>query len=173
MQNRHDLFKHIRAKKYNIACLQDVHIEKNLFPYIKAEWGYKVILSSHGINVNRGLMILINNNFACDIGRVLTDLNGNYVSLELKFQDKKILVVSLYGPNDDRPSFYRNLKQHIVGFEIDNVILCGDWNLVLNPESDTERYKHVNNPRARDEVLKFIDQENYVDVYRLLKEDQG
>ena len=128
-----------------------MHIEKNLFPYIKAEWGYKIILSSkNGINVNRGVMISINKNFASDTGRVLTDLNGNYVILELKVQDKKILVVSLYGPNDDRPSFYRNLKQHIVGFEIDNVILCGDWNLVLNPESDMERYKHVNNHRAKD-----------------------
>ena len=149
-------------------------LTKTCFHTRKLKWGYKVILSSKdGINVNRGVMILINNNFACDIGRVLTDPNGNYVILELNIQDKKILLVSLYGPNDDRPNFYRNLKQHILGFENDNVIICGDWNLVLNPESDTENYKHVNNPRARDEVLKCIDQENYVDVYILLKEDKG
>ena len=54
---------------------------------------------------------------------MLTDPNGIYVILELSIQDKKILLVSLYGLNDDRPSFYRNLKQHIAGFEIDNVII--------------------------------------------------
>ena len=32
----------------------------------------------------------------------------------------------------------------------------GDWNLVLNPEEDTETYRHVNNPAARTEVLKLI-----------------
>ena len=75
-----DLFQHIGSKKYNIACLQDVHIDKNLFTFIKSEWRYNVILSSkEGTNVNRGVMILINNNFACDLGRVLTDPNGNYV----------------------------------------------------------------------------------------------
>lgn len=174
MQKRRDLFHHIRSKRYNIACLQDVHIDKKLYSHIKAEWGYTVILSSkEGTNVNRGVMILINNNFACDIGRVLTDQNGNFIIMELKIQDKKILLVSLYGPNDDKPSFYRNIKQQIAGFEIENTIICGDWNLVLDPEKDTENYKHTNNPRARDEVLKFIDQDNYIDVYRVLKEDRG
>lgn len=118
MQKRRDLFHHIRSKKYNLACLQDVHIDKSLFQYIKAEWGYKIILSSkESRNVNRS-----NNfnkyQFLCDIGRVLTDPNGNYVILELNVQDKQILLVSLYGPNEDRSSFYRKLKQHITDFHI-------------------------------------------------------
>ena len=43
MQKRRDLFQHIRSKKYNIACLQDVHIDKNLFTFVKSEWGYNVM----------------------------------------------------------------------------------------------------------------------------------
>ena len=39
MQKRRDLFQYIRSKKYYIACLQDVHIDKNMYSYVKAEWG--------------------------------------------------------------------------------------------------------------------------------------
>ena len=53
------------------------------------------------------------------------------------------------------------------------MIVCGDWNLVLDTEIDTENYRQVNNPRARKEVLKLIEQDNYVDIYSLLKEDKG
>ena len=45
--------------------------------------------------------------------------------------DKEFLIVSLYGPNCDNPEFYGELDERIseVGFE--NLIIGGDWNLVL------------------------------------------
>ena len=84
MQKRRDLFHYIRSKKFNIACLQDVHIDRNMYSYIKAEWGYNIILSAkEGINASRGVMILINNNFSCDIGQISTYPDGNFVIVEL------------------------------------------------------------------------------------------
>ena len=41
---RRDLFQYVRAKKYNIICLQDVHINDNLESFIKAERGYDIFL---------------------------------------------------------------------------------------------------------------------------------
>ena len=72
--------------------MQDVHIDNNMFSHVKAEWGYNLVLSAKpGINASRGVMILINNNFPCDIGQILTDKEGNFVLLELKVQGKKSL----------------------------------------------------------------------------------
>ena len=100
MQKRRDLFQYIRSKKYNIACLQDVHIDRNMYSYVKAEWGYNIILSAkEGTNASRGVMILINNNFSCDVGQIITDPDGNFVIMELKVLDKKITLASIYGPN--------------------------------------------------------------------------
>ena len=60
MQKRRDLFQYIRKKNYNIACLQDVHIDNKMHSYVKAEWGYNIVLSSkEGTNASRGVMILI------------------------------------------------------------------------------------------------------------------
>ena len=44
---RRDLFQFVRVKKYNIICLQDVHINSKLEPFIKAEWGNDIFFSSY------------------------------------------------------------------------------------------------------------------------------
>lgn len=85
----------------------------------------------------------------------------------------KITHVSIYGPIEDRPKYYKNIKQKILDFRNENVIICCGWNVVLNPDVDPENYQHINNPRARSEVLKLIDKDNYIDVFRFLHDDKG
>ena len=67
-------------------------------------------------------MILINNNFHCDTGQILTDPEGNFVIMELNLHTKKITLVSIYGPNDDKPNFYKNIQQKVLDFGNENVI---------------------------------------------------
>ena len=105
---RRDLFQYFRNKKYNIICLQDVHVNQKLEPFIKAEWGYDIYFSSY-TNKSRGVMVLMNNNFEQKVKRVKTDKNGNFILLDMVAQDKEFTLVNLYGPNNDNPQFYENL----------------------------------------------------------------
>ena len=50
---RRDLFQYLRNKKYNIICLQDVHVNQKLESFIKAEWGYDIYFSCY-TNMSRG-----------------------------------------------------------------------------------------------------------------------
>ena len=51
--------------------------------------------------------------------------------------------------------------------------MCGDWNFVINPDLDTNNYLHINNPRARQEVLdNIINEDDFFDIYRILHEEQ-
>ena len=52
-------------------------------------------------------MILIDNNFACDTGQILTDPDGNFIIIELTILTKRITLVSIYGPNENKPNFYK------------------------------------------------------------------
>lgn len=54
--------------------------------------------------------------------------------------------------------------------ELDNeyFILCGDFNLVLNPDIDTYNYISINNPKAREKLLEIMDDLQLVDYYRVL-----
>ena len=177
-EKRRDLFHYVRNKKYNINCLQDVHINAQLEPFIKSEWGYEVFFSSF-TNNNRGggggggggVMILMNNNFEYKVERVKTDKNGNYIILYVNIQGKQITLANLYSPNQDNPNFYTNIKQKVSEFENDQVIMCGDWNSVLDPDLDYNNYLHVNNPKARKVILDYIEEENLLDVWRVSYED--
>lgn len=48
-----------------------------------------------------------------------------FLIMEIKIQKETFILVNLYGPNDDKPSFYQNLKQKIEEFENDNIMICG------------------------------------------------
>ena len=116
-------------------------------------------------------MILLNNNFEQKVKKVKTDKNGNYILLDIDIQGKEITLANIYGPNEDNPNFYETLKRNITEFENENVIICGDWNLVLDFEKDCYNYLHINNPRARNVVLSLIEEEHFIDVWRVMNEN--
>ena len=118
-----------------------------------------------------GVMRLMKNNFEYKVERVKTDKNGNYIILNIIIQGKRITLVNLYGPNQDYPNFYTNIKQKVSEFENDQVIMCGDWNFVLDPDLYYNNHLHINNPKARKVILDCIEEENLLDVWRVSNED--
>ena len=139
--------------------------------YVQHEWGYDIYMCPY-LNNRRGVLTLINNTFEYDIGTVRKDPNGNFLITELIMCGKKVTLVNIYGPNEDNPQFYTHIQQYVSEIGNENVIFCGDWNLILNPELDSENYKHINNPRARDEIIKIIDENGYIDVWRVQNENK-
>ena len=168
---RRDLFQYVRSKQYNIICLQDTHVNKTLVSFIKAEWGYEAYFSSYTTN-SRGVMFLINTNFEQKVKRIKTDENGNFMILVMVIEDKEVTLVNIYGPNNDNPQFYEQMKQQIEEFKNDHVIKCGDWNMIMDVEIDSFNYVNINNPRARQSVLQLLDQENFIDPWRLMHENK-
>ena len=56
--------------------------------YVKNEWGYKIFMA--GLTSNKSVMVLLNNNFQHDIGRIVTDPNGNFLILEITVKGKRL-----------------------------------------------------------------------------------
>ena len=81
------------------------------------------------------------------------------------------MLVSLYGPKRDEPEFYNTLKEKIMELDNPNVIMAGDWNMVLDTFKDYQNYKHVNNPKAREVVESMITDLKLCDIWRDLNPD--
>jgi exonuclease III len=160
------VFDYLRKLNYN----KDTHFTVDTENGIRNLWGYDCYFSSYTSNA-RGVAILFRNNFEFSVIRKKGDIEGNYLLLELATEDKKLLICCVYGPNNDSPTFFTKLQEHIDDFQIDNVIICGDFNLALNPEQDYYNYKNVNNPNARKKVIELIEDNDYVDVYRQFHPD--
>ena len=152
--------------------MQDTHFQHQQESFIKAEWGSSAYFSCLNSS-SRGVTILLNNNFEYKVEKVDSDPNGNFLILDIIIQGKHFTLINLYGPNEDKPKFYKELRQKYTSLDNDNIIMCGDWNFVLNPDIDSNNYLHINNPRARQEVLdNMMEEDGLLDVYRLYNEEQ-
>ena len=47
-----------------------------------------------------------------------------------------------------------------------DIVINGDWNLLLDPQVDGINYKNINNPNARMKVLQVMTELNLYDVWR-------
>ena len=77
-----------------------------------------------------------------------------------------IHIMTLYAPNTDNPAFFSEVQDILKEHPADYYIICGDFNLVLDPHMDSYNYKHLNNPKARSSVLNMINDLNLLDIYR-------
>ena len=153
-QKRKDLFNYLRGKQFQICCLQETHFTEGLEPYIHAEWGGNVYFSSYTSN-SRGICILFNNNLEYKVIRIKKDGHGNFILLDILIEGKRLTFVSIYGPNEDSPDFFRNIANLIEETGNDTCVLCGDFNVVQDQNLDSFNYLHVNNPRAKECVCQL------------------
>ena len=162
---RRDVLDYLRTQNYSIIFLQDTHFSCNYHNSITNEWGYKVIFNSYS-SQSRGVAIFFRNNFEFKIHKTFLDLSGNVIIIDIEILNKRITLANIYGPNKDDPDFYTTLESNLTKFGNSDILVVGDWNLLLNPAIDGCNYKHVNNPKARLEVLRLMNNLNLYDVWR-------
>ena len=156
----------LRSKNCSIYCLQGCHFTPEMENNVRSMWGFDCFFSSFRSN-SRGVAILIKNNFEFKALRSKSDRNGNYLFLEALVENQhKILFCNIYAPNTDSPEFFEELFQNIDDFNNENLVICGDYNLVLDPELDLYNYVHLNNPQARMKLLEYIEEKDLIDAYR-------
>ena len=164
---RRDVLNYLKTKKHNVYFLQDTHFTYSEENYIQSQWGYKIICSSFTSN-SRGVAILFNNNCELEVHEIVKDDTGNFLVVDVTIEGLKLILVNIYGPNVDSPTFYSNLLNKIENlYNTQYIIIGGDFNLIMDKELDSMNYKNINNPKAREELLNLMDGLNLVDVFRI------
>ena len=171
VEKRNDVFNYLKNKKYNIICLQDTHFTKSEESNISAAWGYNCFFSSLRSNA-RGVSIFFTDTFEFKLHDTYSDDTGNVICLDITVENVRLTLINIYAPNEDNPMFFDNIKNLIHKYQNSSIILCGDFNLVLNPVKDLFNYKHINNPRARSKVTNLIEEEFLCDIFRHLYPDK-
>ena len=170
-KKRRDVFHYIRQKAYSIYLLQDTHFDAKIENYVRAEWGYKAYFASN-TSVSRGVAILFNNNFEFEVKKIYKEAHGNYIIVHINTLDTDIILISVYGPNRDDPLFYEELEKYIKDINCNNIIIGGDWNLIMDFSIDCYNYKKLNNEKAQDQVINMADNLNLIDIWREMNPDK-
>ena len=165
LKKRRDVMQFIRSKRINIVFLQDTHLTTQTIPYFDTLWNGMSYHSCHSSR-SRGTSILINNNLSYTLIEEMKSECGNFQILACKIQNDSYLLVNVYGPNEDNPAFYNNLSNIIGQFDVDHMIVAGDFNFVMKPEADSLNYSGEYNVRAKRTFLELSYRYNLVDAWR-------
>ena len=167
---RREIFNWLRAKKFSIYLLQETHCSENTAATWSSEWGYKTLFSCC-TSASGGVAILFNNNFACQLERSYSDPKGRFVICDIKTNGKLFTLATIYAPNDDDPAFSESFFSHLRDFHCDDIVLGGDFNLVLDLEKDKKGGLAKTHTKAftvtNDHATKF----DLVDAWRVSNPD--
>ena len=81
---------------------------------------------------------MFNNNFQFQIIRQYSDQEGRFNIIDMKMDNKILTLVNIYAPNNDNPTFFQNLLDHLLSFECEEIIMGGDFNLVTDIQRDKQ-----------------------------------
>ena len=132
---RCEIFRWLKLKKCAIYFLKEVHCTQEKETWWTSEWGFSAIFSSF-TSVSAGTCILFNNNFEFQILKQFSDPEGRFVIADVKTEGKILNLADIYAPNDDKPTFFKNVLNQLNSFDCGEIVLGGDYNLVLEIEKD-------------------------------------
>ena len=165
-EKRVDVLSYLKDTNASIVCLQDTHLLEKDRSSIRQIWPECYINGSK--SNSRGVMILFNNNFEHDILDSFQDDEGNILQLLINLGTFKLNLINIYAPNRDSPNFFTKISELAQNEIADHVMMCGDFNLVLDPLLDCHNYTNINNPQARQKVLQMINNLDLTDSFRHL-----
>ena len=96
------------------------------------------------------------------------DPNGRFIICDITAEKNCMTIATLYAPNDDNPNFFLNFFDHLNDFQCDEVIIGGDFNLVLDLDMD-KKGGLAKTPTESVKILKdFCAQVELLDAWRVL-----
>ena len=165
-EKRRRILNFLSKRNSDIYILVDTRIDPKIENTVRSEWPGTCFFNSFS-SQKRGILVLIKKNLPVTVESIHNDNSGNLLVLLLNFQNKKILLNVIYGPNTDDPDFYQNeVFKNYDNLDIDHFIYCGDWNMALNQKLDTKNYSHENNVNARNSVLAKMNENDFIDIWR-------
>ena len=170
-RKRLDVLKYFDNMNIDILCLQDTHLIDSDLKQINSIWKGNFIINGNKTNA-RGTAIFFSNKFEYDLIDSHKDADGNLLIVNLKIVEMTFKIINLYSPNQDSPDFFEMISDAVQSNQQDYVIICGDFNLVLNPSIDSFNYVNINNPKSRKKCIDIISENNLLDAFRYFYPDR-
>ena len=170
-KKRKVLLHRFKREKYDVICIQDTHLTASDEYLIKKEW-HGDFHFSKGTNKQNGLLTLFNKNTVSNIDELLLSSDRILIS-QITVEELTLFIINIYGPCNlqEKKKFLETLNNEVTSiykkFTSDNIIVCGDFNIVINNDLDIIS----GNPHHSSIVTNFknrIDSLQLNDSWRLL-----
>jgi len=154
-----------KRKIFSIYLLQEAHCTEKSSEIWAAERGYTALFSSLASN-NVVVAILFNNNFPFKILRQLCDKGGRYIIVDLDVGELTLTLCNIYAPNTEDPAFFKNVSEQMLAFQCDEIIIGGDFNIVLDVSIDKAGGKPTTHWNSLKELKYIWENLDLTDIWR-------
>ena len=155
----------LKKEKAQVLFLQETHLPQQEHEKLKRFGFRNTFYSSYKPSQKRGVAILITNavQFEC---LEVKDTKGRFVLIKGKLENRMVTLVNVYAPPESTKCFFKTLFDTIA-IETEGILICGDYNVVMNHNLDTTSPK-----RSNMHLTKFINtsvqEMGLIDVWREL-----
>jgi exonuclease III len=172
-KKKRDLVFH-EVTKYNneIILLQETHTSVLDERHYKLKWGPNVYFS-HGTTNSRGICTIVPKNLNATSKVLYSDLEGRLLIIQLIMDGTEYIVCNIYAPvsssENDQILLLQQMSTQLAEYKDNNLILGGDWNVVLDPNIDkkSKRSTVCTNIRYRNMLVSFLEEYGLIDCWRL------
>lgn len=164
---RRKFFNYFHQLRHSIILLQETYSTRKVEKVWRNEWGGNIVFA-HYNSRSRGVAILIKKNVSVKIHNIVRGEDGRYIILDLTFNDNRMVLANVYGPNEDNPQFFVKVFKEVDVFKVPDKMIAGDFNVVLDPDVDRKSAGQVDSKRnSRQEIIQYMQKEELYDPWRL------
>ena len=117
-------------------------------------------------NHSKDVITLINPSVNFKVEKEIPDKQGRFIIVKLSLEEKVIVLVNIYAPNDvaQQVSFFKRLNQQLEEFAQDTIVIGGDFNCALT-SNDKRGRKPVSKKSVIQEINTLCDLYNLSDIW--------
>ena len=161
---RKNIFYHLKNKNLTLSYYKRRTLLMVKKHFGNISWRGKIIFAQENSN-SKGTAILITQSFACEVKTTYADSTGRFLLIEIKRNDKNLVICNVYAPNKDYPNFFDTVFTEVSNSFNANLILGGDWNLVLNDLLDKDGGPPYSNQKSKERLKSYIYFFNLTDIF--------
>ena len=163
---RDQIFQWLKVHKYEIRLLQETHLTSSNETIWKNEWKGPCYFSGNSSN-KAGVCILVDPNLNCNIIQHTDIVPGRLQALEISINEKKVIILNLYGPNTDDITVFNNLLTYLNNNSDKSFIIGGDFNTVMDCAIDKKNGRQDTHKNCRNKINDITETHNLIDIWRV------
>ena len=162
---REQIFEWVKRNNYTVCLLQETHSGGGTHDAWQKEWGKEAFFSGTSNN-SEGVGILINSKESYNILNYTEIISGRLQALEIKINENELIVINIYGPNNDDINIFSKLEKFIQENDEKTILIGGDFNTVLDENLDKHNGRTNTHKQCRNKLKHMIDTHNLIDIWR-------
>ena len=167
LQNARKIFTFCKYLNADVFLLQEMHCTPDDSQLWRSEWGSSMF-NAYGTNRSCGCSILLSKHTKINpYGTYCDPQNGRFIIMDAGVNDSRFTLVNVYGPNRDDPGFFDEVFKLTELFPNCEMLLGGDFNLVMDAAVDRTP-PLAYNTCAANKLAQYAESFDLVDVWRVL-----